>query len=60
MLIDVPGNPILSMYGDDIVFWADDLSKLFANELFENIYNVYDFESLKYSGSDIGFWLDEK
>jgi hypothetical protein len=60
MLIDVPDNPILSMYGDDIVYWADDLSKLLANELFENIYNVYDFESVKYLNNDIGFWLDEK
>ena len=58
MLIDVPGNPILSMYGDDIIFWADDLSKLLANELFKNIYNAYDFESMKYSGSGIDFWLD--
>jgi hypothetical protein len=48
------------MHGDDTIFWADDLSKLLANELFENIYNAYDFESLKYFGSDIGFWLDEK
>jgi hypothetical protein len=60
MLIDIPGNPILSMYGDDIIYWADDLSKLLANELFENIYNVYDFESVKYPNNDISFWLNEK
>ncbi|MEN0053258.1 MAG: SMI1/KNR4 family protein [Mucilaginibacter sp.] len=60
MLIDTPGNPILSMHGDDIIFCADDLSKLVANELFENIYNVHEFENLKYPGIDIKFWLDEK
>jgi len=58
VLIDVSGNPILSMYGDDIIYWSDNLCKLLANELFENIYNVHDFES-KIS-NDIPFWLDEK
>jgi len=28
MLIDVPGNPILSMHGDDIIFWAKDIFQL--------------------------------
>jgi len=60
MLIDVPGNPILSMYGNDIIYWADDLSQLLANELFGNIHNVHEFESKKYSKIDIKFWLDER
>lgn len=61
MLIDTPGNPILSMHGDDIIYWADDLSKLVANELFDNIYNVHDFENQKkYPEIDIKFWLDEE
>lgn len=58
MLIDVPGNPILSMHGDDIIYWADDLSKLLANELFENIYNIHDFENLMHPEVVIKFWLD--
>ena len=57
VLIDVSGNPILSMYGDDIIYWSDNLCKLLANELFENIYNVHDFES---KIANIPFWLDEK
>lgn len=59
ILIDVPGNPILSMYGNDIIFWADDLSKLLANELFENIDNIHDFENFKYPDLKINFWIDE-
>lgn len=57
MLIDVPGNPILSMYGDDIIYWTDNLSKLLANEIFDNIYNIYDFESSPQSQPEINFWL---
>ena len=45
MLIDIRGNSILSMYGNDVIYWADNLNKLLANELFENIYNVHDFEN---------------
>jgi len=58
MLIDLPGNPILSMYGNDIVYWADNLSKLLANEIFDNIYNVSDFESPPQTRPEIKFWLD--
>ena len=60
MLIDTPGNPILSIYGDDIMYWADDLCNLIANELFENIHNAHDYESLKYPKINIKFWLHEK
>ena len=59
MLIDIPDNPILSMYGDDIIYWADNLSKLLANEIFsEVIYNVSDFESPPQTRPQIKFWLD--
>ena len=60
MLIDIPGNPILSMHGNDIIYWADDLSKLLANELFGNIYNAHDFENLKQPRAVVKFWLDEE
>ncbi|RVU00520.1 SMI1/KNR4 family protein [Mucilaginibacter limnophilus] len=60
LLIDIPGNPILSMFGDDVIYCADNLSKLLANELFENIYNVHDFENLKDLKPDIKFWLDQR
>lgn len=59
MLIDIPGNPILSMYGDDIVYYAENLSKLLANEIFTGVlYNVSDFESPPQTQPDIKFWLD--
>ena len=59
MLVDIPGNPILSMYGDDIIYYADNLSKLLANEIFSGIiYNVSDFESPPQSQPEIKFWLD--
>jgi hypothetical protein len=59
MLVDIPGNPILSMYGDDIIYYADNLSKLLANEIFpEMIYNISDFESPPQSRPEIKFWLD--
>lgn len=59
MLIDVPGNPILSMYGDDIIYCGDNVSKLITNEIFSGvIYNVSDFESSPQSQPEIKFWLD--
>ena len=59
MLIDMPGNPILSMYGDDIIYYAENLSKLLANEIFSGvIYNVSDFESPPQSQPEIKFWLE--
>lgn len=59
MLVDIPSNPILSMYGDDIIYYAENLSKLLANEIFAGvIYNVYDFESPPQSQPEIKFWLD--
>lgn len=59
MLVDIPGNPILSMYGDDIIYYAENLSKLLANEILSDIiYNVSDFESPPHSQPEIKFWLD--
>jgi hypothetical protein len=59
MLVDIPDNPILSMHGEDIIYFAENLSKLVANEIFSGvIYNVYDFESPLQSQREIKFWLD--
>ena len=59
MLVDMPGNPILSMYGDDIIYYSESLSKLLANEIFSGvIYNVSDFESPPQLQPEIKFWLD--
>ncbi|MBL4676252.1 MAG: SMI1/KNR4 family protein [Mucilaginibacter sp.] len=58
ILIDAPVNPILSMYRDDIIYWADNLSKLLATEIFTNIYNAWDYESKTENCPEIKFWLD--
>ena len=61
MLIDIPGNPILSMYGDDIIYYAENLSKLLAKEIFSGaIYNISDFESPPQLEPEIKFWMDDK
>jgi hypothetical protein len=42
--------------GDDIIYYADNLSKLLANEIFSgSIYNVSDFESPPQSQPEIKF-----
>ena len=58
MLIDVPNNPILSIQGNDIIYWSDNLSKLLANDTIGNIWNISDFESPPQNRTDIKFWLD--
>jgi hypothetical protein len=59
MLVDIATNPILSMTGSDIIYYAENLSKLLANEIFSGvIYNVSDFESPPQLNPTIKFWLD--
>lgn len=59
MLFELPNNPILSMFGEDIIYYAENLSKLLANEIFSGvIYNVSEFESPPQSQPEIQFWLD--
>lgn len=48
------------MYGDDIVYWAENISKLVANDIFENIYNAYDFESDPRNAKPIRFWREQR
>jgi len=52
-------NQVLSMYGDDIIFWSDNISKLIATDIFKNIKNVTDFESNLNFAKPIKFWLSE-
>lgn len=58
MLIDIPGNPILSMYGRDIIYYADNLSKLLANQLLHTITHGSEFESDPRNAPVIKFWID--
>ena len=57
ILIDEPENPILSIYGNDIIYWSDNLAKFLANDIFSNMYNVYDFENAP-EPIKPRFWLD--
>ncbi|HTL82757.1 MAG TPA: SMI1/KNR4 family protein [Bacteroidia bacterium] len=60
ILVDDPATPVLSIYGDDVIFWTDSLSKLLATEIFEgHIANAKDFEPIDLSEKII-FWLDER
>lgn len=34
MLLDTPGNPILSMHGDDIIYWSRDIFQLLDIDIF--------------------------
>jgi hypothetical protein len=51
-------NQVLSMYGDDIIYWAENISKLIANDIFGNIYNADDFEINPTDVKRVKFWLE--
>jgi hypothetical protein len=53
-LIDIPGNPVLSMWGDDIIYWADNISKLLISDVFK----LSDSKEPSQVQRDIKFWLD--
>lgn len=59
ILVDDPKQRVLSMYGNDIIAWSDNISKLIATDIFDNIYNASDFESNP-NDFDIKFWLDKE
>ncbi|HZY38396.1 MAG TPA: SMI1/KNR4 family protein [Mucilaginibacter sp.] len=58
MLIDIPESPILSMWGDDIIYWADDIRKLLIRDVFWNVLNLSDDKKLRQLHYDVEFWLD--
>jgi hypothetical protein len=52
LLIDHPNNPILSMFGDDIILYANNIADLFYIDLFEN-------NNIKLNANiKINYWLD--
>ncbi len=57
LIID-ENKQILSMYGNDIIYWSENISKLIATDIFNNIKNVSDFESNEKNMKSIKFWLD--
>jgi hypothetical protein len=60
LLIDIPGNPILSMYGSDIIPYAENLSRLLAQEIFDHVeFNNSAHEDQSGTLPEIRFWLDD-
>jgi hypothetical protein len=59
ILIDQPKNPILSMYGNDIIYWADNISKLLIKDIFWKIIKPNEDKKLQQLKGSIKFWLDE-
>lgn len=51
-------NQILSMYGDDIIYWAESISKLVVNDIFDKIHNVEYFASNPANAKSVKFWLE--
>jgi hypothetical protein len=51
--------PILSMYGNDIIYWSDNISKLVACNIFDHIENAEDFESSN-AAVPVKFWLEHE
>ncbi|MEO6149903.1 MAG: SMI1/KNR4 family protein, partial [Mucilaginibacter sp.] len=60
LVLNGNGSPVISINGNDSVYWADSLSKLLGVEILDNIYNAWDFESRLNTARKIDFWLDEK
>ncbi|WP_160716471.1 SMI1/KNR4 family protein [Chitinophaga solisilvae] len=56
MLVDVPGNPVLSMYGSDIIYWTDNISKLIATHIFPELAGKPAFKPTPVP-SGIKYWL---
>jgi hypothetical protein len=52
VLIDEPGNPVLSMHGNDIIFWSSSLSGALVRDIFNLLEEHGDFRPVQY-------WLDE-
>jgi hypothetical protein len=59
MLIDEQGQPILSMYAKDIIYWKDTLSKVIATEIFPDIENEHDFFNISDRKRWAKFWLEK-
>ena len=59
MMIDIPGNPILSMWGDDIIYWTDSISKLLIKDIFADKLDLAGDQKLRQSQREIKFWLDD-
>ena len=58
VLVDHPDEPILSMYGDDIIYWTHNISSLLATAIFKGQALPAAFDTATAPPSPIPFWLD--
>ncbi|MEM9143008.1 MAG: SMI1/KNR4 family protein [Bacteroidota bacterium] len=58
VLMDMKGGFVLSMYGDDIIYWTDNISKLLAIEIFSKENLSDSFKENWENASKISFWLE--
>lgn len=58
VLIDIPGNPMLSMYGNDIIYYGDNISKLLIKDIFRYVKMPKRYKSRIGADIEIKFWLD--
>lgn len=56
-LIDDPNHPVLSMHGDDIIYWADNISKLLSKDVFWHELTSGNYKKLTAVKFEIKFWL---
>lgn len=60
MLIDHDAHPVLSMYGNDTLYWSENISKLLAKEIFgSKLLNEKEFETDYTNPPYIKFWVDK-
>lgn len=57
LLIDDPKSRVLSMYGDDIIYWSSGVSSLLIREEFPALYQSEGFAQYG-TKKGIDFWLD--
>ncbi len=60
ILVDDTNGLVLSMYGNDIIYWTDNISMLLANEIFEGLDLPSGFEENQSNAENVKFWLDYK
>ena len=58
VLVDTKDELVLSMHGDDIIYWTDNISKLLAIEIFEEEKLPKGFRENQKNAEKVKFWLD--
>lgn len=58
VLVDIKEELVLSMYGDDIIYWTDNISKLLVTEIFKDKQLPTAFKAQLSNAGKVNFWLD--